>query len=128
MTRKELLAFISETYSAAEEHPWADTPTAAVFRHDSNKKWFALIMNIPKKSLGIPQDGAVDILNLKCEPLLIDSLIGQKGFYPAYHMNKRHWITVAFDQGADDAKIKQLLDMSYEMTDVKRPKKGLSHQ
>lgn len=122
MNRNELLTFIAETYSAREEHLWADTPEAAVFRHDSSKKWFALIMCIPKSRLGIPQDGSADILNIKCEPLLIDSLIGQEGFYPAYHMNKKHWITVALSEAKDDAKIRQLLDMSYDLTDIKKPR------
>ena len=30
----------------------------------------------------------MEIVNLKCEPDLISTLIRESGIYPAYHMNK----------------------------------------
>ena len=61
----------------------------------------------------------LDILNVKCDPIMIGSLITENGFYPAYHMNKSNWITVALDGSADDEKIKFLLDMSFDLTSKK---------
>ena len=47
------------------------------------------------------------------------ALITENGFYPAYHMNKSNWITVALDGSADNEKIKFLLDMSFDLTSKK---------
>ena len=94
-----------------------------VFRHPGNKKWFVILMNIPKNKLGIAQDGFVDIVNVKCDPVLVGSLIQSEGYYPAYHMNKTHWITAVLDTSAPEETVKMLLDMSFELTATKLPQK-----
>lgn len=112
MNKTELQKYIAEAYSTAPDFPWESTPDAAVYRHENNRKWFALVMTIPKARLGIRSDGMIDIVNLKCGPLLIGSLRCEPGIFPAYHMNKDRWISVALDGSADDEQIKMLLDMS----------------
>ena len=123
MNRNQLLQYISDRYSVDEEHPWEKYPEFSVFRHRNNKKWFALIMDIPKSRLGLKENEMIDILNVKCDPIVIGSLRQEKGFYPAYHMNKTNWITIALDGSADDEKIKWLLDMSFELTALKQKQK-----
>lgn len=123
MNRQELIKYISETYGADAEYPWASSPSSAVFRHSSNRKWFALIMDISKSRLGLPEDEVIDVMNLKCDPVLIGSLRNENGFFPAYHMNKTYWITVALDGSVDADKIKWLLDLSFELTSVKIKKR-----
>lgn len=125
MRRNELEAFIMETYNAEADYPWRKSPNHAVFRHCSNRKWFALIMDVPKNKLGLQGEGLLDVVNLKCDPILIGSLREEPGFFPAYHMSKDNWITVALDGSASDDKIKMLLDMSYQATAPKvRRRKG----
>ena len=125
MRRNELEAFIMETYNAEADYPWRKSPNHAVFRHCSNRKWFALIMDVPKNKLGLQGEGLLDVVNLKCDPILIGSLRGEPGFLPAYHMSKDNWITVALDGSAPDDKIKMLLDVSYQATAPKvRKKRG----
>lgn len=119
MNRSQLESYISEEYGAEPDYPWAKDPDYAVFRHANNKKWFALIMRVPKTRLGLTEEGALDIVNFKCAPAVIGSLRAERGFFPAYHMSKEHWITAALDGSADDAKIKLALDMSYAATAVK---------
>lgn len=116
MRRNELEAFIMETYNAEADYPWRKSPNHAVFRHCSNRKWFALIMDVPKNKLGLQGEELLDVVNLKCDPILIGSLREEPGFFPAYHMSKDNWITVALDGSASDDKIKMLLDMSYQAT------------
>ena len=84
----------------------------------NNKKWFAVIMEIPKSKIGLNDDGLVNVVNLKCDPLLVGSLRSEPGIFPAYHMNKDKWLSVALDGSADDEQIKMLLDMSFELTAV----------
>lgn len=134
MTRTELNDHIAEYYHTAPEYPWERDPVSAVYRHQSNRKWFALVMEIPRKRLepdllGTPQgEETVCVVNLKCNPVLIGSLRTEPGFYPAYHMSKASWITIALDGRADDDKIKWLLDASYDCTGPKRPKPRKAEQ
>lgn len=114
MNREEFQNFIEERYSILPEYPWASSPTFAVFRHENNKKWFAVIMNITKDKLGLDSTEKIDVVNLKCDPLM--NLTSEAGVFPAYHMSKTHWISVLLDGSVDEDKIKWLLDLSFELT------------
>ena len=116
MNREGLERLISDNYGAEAEYPWLKYPNYAVFRHKSNRKWFALVADVPKNKLGLPETGILDVVNFKCSPLLIGSLLGERGFFPAYHMSKENWITVALDGSVSDEQIKMLLDWSYDAT------------
>lgn len=87
-------------------------------------------MDIPKERLGIKDDDMIDIVNLKCDPVLIGSLRNENGIFSAYHMSKDKWISVALDGSVDDEQIKMLLDISFELTDVKirKRKQGGTHE
>ena len=119
MNREELEAYILNHYSTEADYPWADTPRAAVFRHTGNRKWFALMMEVPREKLGLPGTEKLDIVNFKCDPILIASLRGETGIFPAYHMNKASWITAALDGSVPAETIELLLDVSYELTKPK---------
>lgn len=116
MNRAELEGYISETYGIAPDYPFEKDSVSAVFRHPQNRKWFALIMEIPKLKLGLHGEGNIAIVNLKCDPITIGSLRSEKGFFPAYHMSRENWISAALDGSADSEKIKLLLDVSYGLT------------
>ena len=116
MTLRELETHIFDVYSTEPDHPFPGDAVSAVYRHAHNRKWFALTMNVPYRTLGMPRDGRVDILNLKCDPLLTGSLRGRPGFRPAYHMNRDKWITVLLDGSAERTDIEALLAMSYTLT------------
>ena len=115
MNRQSLIDRISDTFSVEPDYPWFNTPDAAVFRHTDSRKWFALLMNVSPRSLRIPGDAFIDILNVKCDPLLIGSLRQRPGFLPAYHMNKELWITIILND-VSDVDIMELVRRSYELT------------
>ena len=116
MTRAELTRYIFDTYSVEPDYPFSDDNVSAVFRHAGNRKWFALVMNIPAQKLGLPSDARIDIVNMKCDPVVIGSFRGLPGLFPSYHMSKENWITAALDGSAADETVKTLLDMSYQAT------------
>lgn len=122
MDRTKLTEYILNNYITTEENPWFDSPEFSVFRHPSNKKWFALIMPVFAGRLGLSDDKDIDIINLKCEPFMIDEIVDGKTIFRAYHMNKTHWLSVCIDK-ADENKLKMLVDISFELTDVKRGKR-----
>lgn len=117
MNRKELENYICETYNVNSEFPWLKFPSYAVFRHNANKKWFALVMNVSKKKLGLSENSEIEILNVKCDPLMIESFKMEAGIYPGYHMNKKFWISVALDGSVDYEKIKTLINISFKLTE-----------
>ena len=124
MTVAELAAHIFDAYSVEPDHPFRMDDVSSVYRHIDNRKWFAITMNIPYRTLGIPRDGHVDIVNLKCDPFLAGSMRTKPGFLPAYHMNKDKWITVLLDGSAPREDIEALFNMSYDLTGSKQPKRN----
>ena len=105
MTSTDWIDYIQSEYGAAPEHPWADEPEFAVFRHESNRKWFALFMTVARFRLGLPGEGDIAVVNLKADPRLIGSQREKPGFFPAYHMNKRYWISIALDDTVTDEEV-----------------------
>ena len=123
MNRQEFAAYLTATYNATGEQLFAGSPSTLVFRHAGNKKWFAVLMDIPRRNLGLSGDSPLSAVNLKCDPRLIGSFRQIPGIYPGWHMNKAHWLSVALDGSIPTDTLKFLVDMSYELT-----KKKLSHQ
>lgn len=123
LNRINLNKYISDTYGVNADYPWISKPEYAVYRHKSSKKWFGVVMTIPRTKLGLEGDLNVDVINLKCDPLLIGSLCKENGIFPAYHMNKSYWISVLLDGSTDDETIKWLLNLSYDLTKVNKRKK-----
>ena len=123
MNREQFIQYISEEYGVEGEYLWAKYPRYCVFWHPNNNKWFALVMDVPKNKLGLQGTEILDVVDLKCDPILIGSLRKEAGYFPAYHMSKASWITVALDGSVPDEQIKMLLDMSYDATACKVKKK-----
>ncbi len=119
MNRQELAVYMTDTYNSDGEHLFAKYPSFLVFRHNGNRKWFAVIMDIPRKNLRLAGEGEISVVNLKCDTRLIDSFREEPGIFPGWHMNKSHWLSVTLDGTVEDEKIKFLVDMSYELTGQK---------
>ncbi len=113
---RKVLSYVKKQYGTEPEFLWAKFPDNAILRHKDNAKWYAALLIVPKRKLGIAGEGTADILDLKCDPVLIGSLIDGRSIFPGYHMNKEHWITVRLDGSLEDKDIFALIDMSYEIT------------
>lgn len=79
------------------EHPFRRIPEAQVLRIPNKKNWFALFMKIPKRKLGINEEGLVDIVNLKSDEFISGTLRRNPGYFPAYHMKKSNWVSILLD-------------------------------
>lgn len=65
-----------------------------------------------------------DFCDIKCDPEQIEELQNRyEGIKPGYHMNKKHWISVYFDQDVPDETIRELVSQSYHMVAASLPKK-----
>ena len=83
MTREEFEALIFDAYGVRADYPFEDDLETGVFRHESGK-WFALAMNISERKLGKSGDMQIQVVNFKCAPEVIESIVGvEPGIYRA---------------------------------------------
>ena len=117
MKRSEVIKLISETYSVNAEYLW-NGETHAVFRHPVSKKWFGIIMEVKKKNLHLENcecsDKTEDVMNVKLNPVLIEDLLHEETFLPAYHMNKKYWVTIRLDYVTESA-LKKFIEESWNL-------------
>lgn len=117
--RKQVYDYILNKYDAQPEYLWFKFPQYAVFRQKQNNKWFGIVMNVQKNKLGLKGEDEVDILNVKCNPFLLDELLCKKGILPAYHLSKGSWVSVLLDGSCKFEDITNLIDESYNLTQNK---------
>lgn len=112
--KDDYIAWIKTQFGAEPDYPWPDTPDYCVFRCP-NEKWFALVMRIKYRQLGLSSDEEVWVVNMKAEQEAIPNLVDRKSIFPAWHMNKKHWITVLLTAVTDFEKLCELTQKSWEL-------------
>ena len=128
MGADELDKFILGNFGGVvKDCPWEDAPGYVVYRHGDNRKWFALKFAASKEQLlrlknddVILNDYAdgemVEIVNVKVDPEMVADVVREAGFLPAFHMNRKHWVTILLDAEVDAARLRALVEMSYNLT------------
>ena len=105
-------SLIKMKYGDLPEFLWEKFPGHGVFRNKETKKWYAIILRIDKSKIDVKSKGDVEVLNVKLDKDEITELLKTKGFYPAYHMNKKNWITILLDDTISDEVIMCLIEKS----------------
>ena len=114
MNRKDVIKYCLSLPNTFEDYPFPDDTDSVVIKHENNKKWFALIMNVRGE----------EYLNIKTDPEYSELLRKAYDYIiPAYHMNKEHWNTVVLGEKCDKKLIYELLEQSYDLTKSKIKKK-----
>ena len=114
---KRIMTLVQENYEDQLEYLWEKSPDTAVLRHDDNQKWYAVLMKISWEKLDKSREGQVDVVNLKHDQ--VANLLLEKGIYPAFHMNKRYWISLPLDDTLSDEQILELFERSWFLTSKK---------
>ena len=122
MTRQAFLDYCLDTYNTTADYPFDEDFETAVLRHANNRKWYAIVMHVSRRKFGLDSDEVIDVVNLKLPLEMFGSFDAADGVYPAYHMNKLHWISVLLPDAADDL-IEFLVSASYEATREKKTHK-----
>ena len=125
MTKQEFFELCSSSYFTLPDYPFDEDFETAVFRHSDNRKWFALSMQVSRRKFGIDSDEVIDVVNLKLPTEMYGSFGAADGVYPAYHMNKLHWISVLLPDATEDI-IQFLVNVSSEATKDKRKHKKIT--
>ena len=105
---------IKDKYSDDPEFLWEKSEGCGVFRNQKSKKWYGIIMNIDLSKID-DGSGEVEVMNVKLDRNEILSLVNKDGLYPAYHMNKKDWISILLNDTLSDEEIMNLVSESYNL-------------
>ena len=119
MTKQEFLEYCFNTYCTSPDYPFDEDLGTAVLRHTDNRKCYAIVMRVSRRKFGFDGDETIDVVNLKLPTEMFGSFGAADGVYPAYHMNKLHWISVLLPDAPDDV-VQFLVNVSFEATKDKR--------
>jgi predicted DNA-binding protein (MmcQ/YjbR family) len=110
VTADELRSTCLGLDSAVEERPFRD-PDVTVFK--AGGKIFAITR----------LDGSPLRVSLKCDPDLAEQLrLTYPAITPGYHLNKRHWNTIALDGSLPEQMVRDMIEDSYAL--VARPRQA----
>lgn len=116
---QEIIHYIAEEYGDELEYLWQNSPGYAIWRNKSNNKWYALLMAIPAKRLGLDSDELLEIIDLRYQKADLPKLLDGEKFLPGYHMNKSNWFTIVLDGRVDTGELKSLIDNSHQISSTK---------
>lgn len=112
---KRLIAHIAEAYGDAPEYLWEKFPDNAAVRRRDNQKWYAVLLTVERKKLGLEGEGKAEILDVRMDPAELDLYADGKRYFRGYHMNKRSWATVVLDGPLSDGEIFSLIEESFRL-------------
>ena len=114
---KRIMTLVQAKYENQLEYLWEKSPDTGVLRHDDNQKWYAVLMKISWEKLDKSREGQVEVVNLKHDQ--VADLLLEKGIYPAFHMNKRYWISLPLDDTLSDEQVLEIFERSWFLTSKK---------
>lgn len=109
----QILEIFKQNFNASPNYPFKKYPNFATFCNRKHK-WFALMMKLSAIKLNIKSNDEILVLNLKTD--IAQILINHKQIYPAYHMNKTHWISVKIDDTLNKDFLIDLIDNSLKLS------------
>ena len=112
----EIIDYCNNKYGENHVNPFKKHPDILAFVNEKNK-WYALLSDVEYNKLNKNTDitTKVKILNVKYPTDRILEIIDNKNIFPAYHMNKKHWISIVLDKNIKLKTIKELIDISYSL-------------
>ena len=118
MTKEQFFEFCLDSFGTSPDYPFDDNLETAVLRHTNNRKWYAIVMKVSRRKFGLDSNEVVEVVNLKLPTEMFGSFGASDGVYPAYHMNKLHWISVLLPDAPEDV-VAFLTNASFEATKAK---------
>ena len=113
----EIIDYCNNKYGENHVNPFKKHPDILAFVNEKNK-WYALFLDVDYSKLNKNTDitTKVKILNVKYPTDIILDIIDNKNIFPAYHMNKKHWISVNLSSKIAPEQVEDLIDLSFELT------------
>lgn len=112
---KQIIAHVREKYGDELEFLWKKFPDNAIWRRKDTSKWYGALLTVSARKLGLDSDEMIEIIDLRMKPEDIVGIVDNKKYFPGYHMNKKHWITICLDESADMSEICDRIAASYQL-------------
>ena len=122
MTKQQYFTLCQDACGTLPDYPFEEDFETAVLRHADTRKWYGIVMRVSRRKFGLDSDEVIDVVNLKLPMEMYGSFGAADGVYPAYHMNKLHWISVLLPDAPEDL-IGFLTSVSFEATREKKKSK-----
>lgn len=127
--REEIFKYVKAKYKIEPDYPFPTAPGYPVLRHADSRKWFALIMDIPADRLGLKSSGRAEIINVKLgDPMFVDMIVRQPGYFYGYHISRSNWISILLDGTVPFEDICRWIDESYAVTASKRKSQKIGQE
>ena len=112
MNIEDLRNYCLSLTAVTENMPWTQPQYSMLVTFSVGDKWFCLL------------DAEKKFIDVKSDPEKIQDILAHyKGAFPAWHMNKEHWIGITLDSDVPDSLIKELLEEGYKAVAHHLPKK-----
>lgn len=112
---KELMEYVSGRYGDELEYLWSKFPNNAIWRRKDTGKWYAALLTVSKRKLGLSSDEVAEIIDLRMDEQERETLVDHTRYFPGYHMNKTHWYTIILDHSVPTEEICRRVDVSYRL-------------
>lgn len=101
------------SFRAVEENmPWTEPRYSMLVTFSVGGKWFCIL------------DSDKKFIDVKSRPERIQEILSHyQGAFPAWHMNKEHWIGIILESDVPDSLIKELLEDGYNLIAGRLPRK-----
>lgn len=109
------IEYVRKKYGDELEFLWEKFPDNAVWRRKDNQKWYGAILTVKGRKIGLNTDRIVEIIDLRMKAEDRDDILSREHYYPGWHMNKKSWYTLVFDDCIADEEIKLRITESYEL-------------
>ncbi len=112
---KRLTEYVREKYGRELEFLWEKFSGNAVWRRGDTNKWFAAVLTVSRRKLGLNSDETVEIIDLRLPPEEMAELVDGKRYFGGWHMNKKHWYTIILDGSVSFEELSRRVDVSYSL-------------
>lgn len=112
MTLEKLRAYCLSLPAAVENQPWTDPRYQYLVTYTVGGRWFCLL------------DIDEQRVNIKCNPeRVVEMQSRYNGAFPAWHMNKEHWLGVKLESDIPEDVMKTLLRDAHSLIVSRLPRK-----
>lgn len=109
----QIMRYVRDKYGNEFEYLWEKAPENAVFRRKDNQKWYGAVLTVRRDRIGLQGEDKAEVLNLRGKPEEIAQFVDGERYFPAYHMNKKNWLTICLDGSVEIGEIYRRIDESY---------------
>lgn len=112
---QKIIAYVSLKYDDELEYLWKNSKNA-IWRRKDNHSWYGACLLVSKRKLGLNSDEIVEVINVRVQSDALENLIDHVHFFPAYHMNKKHWVSIVINESISIEEVCHYLELSYQLT------------